>query len=116
MAPHQIIGRSNATVEEAVETRAQGADYVAVGAMFPTGSKSNTRPAGLETLRRVRPLFPGPIVAIGGINEANAGDVIAAGADAVAVISSVAAANDPEAAAGRLIDRIQAALVARGAA
>ena len=115
MAPHQIAGRSNATVEEAAESHGQGADYVAIGAIFPTGTKSNTRPAGLDTLCRVRSLVQGPIVAIGGINEANAGDVIAAGADAVAVISSVAAANDPEAAAGRLIDRIQAALAARGA-
>ena len=116
MAPHQIVGRSNATVEEAAESDGQGADYVAVGAIFPTGSKSNTRPAGLETLRRVRSQVQGPIVAIGGINEANAGDVVAAGADAVAVISAVAAASDSEASAARLIDRIQAALAARGAA
>ena len=116
MAPHQIVGSSNATVEEAAESHGQGTDYVAVGAIFPTGTKSNTRPAGLETLRRVRSLVQGPIVAIGGINEANAADVIAAGADAVAVISAVAAANDPEAAARSLIDRIQDALAARGAA
>ena len=116
MAPHQIVGSSNATVEEAAESHGQGADYVAVGAIFPTGTKSNTRPAGLETLRRVRSRVQGPIVAIGGINEANAGDVIAAGADAVAVISAVAAASDPEAAARSLIDRIQDALAARGAA
>ena len=116
MAPHQIVGSSNATVEEAAESHGQGADYVAVGAIFPTGTKSNTRPAGLETLRRVRSLVQGSIVAIGGINEANAADVIAAGADAVAVISAVAAANDPEAAARSLIDRIQDALAARGAA
>jgi thiamine-phosphate diphosphorylase len=116
LAADQIIGRSNATVEEAADTQDQGADYIAVGAIFPTGTKTNTRPAGLETLRRVRTMARLPIVAIGGISEANAGDVIAAGADAVAVISAVAGADDPEEAARRLTDRIQAALAARGAA
>ena len=116
LAADQLVGRSNATVEEATATQGQGADYIAVGAIFPTDTKANTRPAGLETLRRVRTLARVPIVAIGGIDEANAGDVIAAGADAVAVISAVAGASDPEAAATRLNDRIQAALATRGPA
>ena len=50
LGPHQIIGTSNALLEEAQDSERRGADYLAVGAMFPTGSKERTRPAGLETL------------------------------------------------------------------
>ena len=106
LKPHQLIGRSNATVEEAAESEAGGADYVAVGAIFPTGTKGNTRPAGLETLRRVAATARVPVIAISGIIEENVGEVIAAGADAVAVISAVAAAAEPEEAARRLVERI----------
>ena len=57
-----------------------GADYVAVGSMFPTGSKAAFRLVGPALLRRVRPLIPVPLVAIGWITEANVGEVIRAGA------------------------------------
>ena len=50
--PHQIIGTSSALLEEALESEEQGADYLAVGAIFPTDTKEKTRPAGLETLER----------------------------------------------------------------
>lgn len=109
LKPRQLVGRSNALLEEALVSHAKGADYVAVGSIFPTTSKSNTRPAGLETLRRVRQAFPGPLVAIGGINETNVGSVVAAGADAVCVISAVTAAPDPRDAARRLVEAIRLA-------
>ena len=54
LRPHQIIGTSNALLEEAQDSERRGADYLAVGAMFPTSTKERTRPAGLETLGRVR--------------------------------------------------------------
>ena len=116
LAPSQLAGCSNATVEEAQESEDNGADYVAVGRMFPTESKSNTRPAGLETLRRVRETAQAPLVAIGGITEGNVESVVEAGADAVAVIGAVAAAADPREAARRLADRIGNALERRGGA
>ena len=56
--PHQIIGTSSALLEEALESERQGADYLAVGAIFPTDTKEKTRPAGLETLERVRRRVP----------------------------------------------------------
>lgn len=115
LKPQQLIGTSNALLEEAQASEDGGADYIAVGSIFPTGTKSNTRPAGLETLRRVREAVQAPIVAIGGINDGNVEEVIAAGADAVAVISAVTGAPDPEAAARRLTERIQGALARRGA-
>lgn len=110
LAPGQLIGRSNATVEEALEAQQLGADYIAVGSIFPTTTKDKIRPAGLETLRRVRDFAQVPLVAIGGINESNVEQVIEAGADAAAVISAVASAPDPEEAARRLTDKIHGAL------
>ena len=116
LAPSQLAGRSNATVEEAQESESGGADYVAVGRMFHTESKSNTRPAGLETLRRVRETAQAPLVAIGGITDENVESVVEAGADAVAVIGAVAGAADPREAAKRLAERIGNALERRGGA
>ena len=97
-----IIGTSNATVAEAQASDAGGADYLAVGAIYATSSKDNTRPAGLETLAKVRAVTQRPIVAIGGINAGNIEPVLVAGADAVAVISAIGMAPDPEAAAREL--------------
>lgn len=108
MSPGQIIGVSCATVDEAIEADARGADYIAVGSTFPTESKLDTRPAGLVTLRRVREVTRRPLVAIGGINADNVGQVMAAGADAVAVISAVVGAPGPEAAAKLLRERMEA--------
>ena len=109
LAPRQVAGRSNATLEEAMASWEQGADYVAVGAIYPTSTKERTRPAGLETLRRVRAQVPAPLVAIGGINAGNVAPVVQAGADAVCVISAVALAPDPRAAARELVARIREA-------
>ena len=97
-----IIGISTNTAEEARRAEAAGADYVAVGAIFPTQSKDTTRPASLERLREVKAAVGVPVVAIGGIDASNIGSVIEAGADAAAVISAVCAADDPRAAAAEL--------------
>ena len=105
----QIIGTSNALLEEAQDSEGRGADYLAVGAMFPTDTKERTRPAGLETLRMVRDKTSLPLVAIGGIKEDNIAGVVAAGADAACVISAVVGDPDPEAAARRLVAAIEAA-------
>lgn len=103
IAPPLIIGASTNNVEEAQRAESDGADYVAVGSIFPTSSKDVTRAASIERLREVKAAVHVPVVAIGGINASNIGSVIAAGADAVAVISSVCAADDPRAAAAELM-------------
>lgn len=109
LAPHQFVGTSNALLEEAQASGAEGADYIAVGAMYDSSSKGNTRPAGIEGLRRVREIVSGvPIVAIGGINLGNVDPVLEAGADGVCVISAVCLADDPEGAARDLAGHIQA--------
>lgn len=106
LRPWQLAGTSNALVDEAQASLDGGADYIAVGRMFPTGSKSNTRPAGPETLAKVRALVPAdgpPVLAIGGITPENVGEVAKAGADGICVIAAVTSAPDPRAAAERLL-------------
>lgn len=97
-----LIGCSTATLEEALRAEEEGADYIAVGSIFPTTSKQDIRMAGLETLRQVKKAVPLPVVAIGGINKDNISQVIAAGADSAAVISAVIEAEDIEKAAREL--------------
>ncbi len=97
-----IIGASTNDADEARLAQADGADYVSVGRLFETGSKADTRPATTETLRAVKAALSVPVCAIGGINESNIDEVIAAGADMVAVISAVCSAPDPREAARKL--------------
>lgn len=103
----KIVGGSTTTVEQAVSFEADGADYIAVGSMYPTASKEIVKVVGLERLRQVRQAVTVPLVAIGGINKDNVADVISAGADAVAVISAVLTADDIEKAARQILDRLE---------
>lgn len=100
-----IIGRSVSTPEAARRAERTGADYLGVGAVFETNSKE-TDPEqsniGLERVREIRETTELPLVGIGGITPENAGRVVEAGADGVAVISAITAADDPERATRRL--------------
>jgi thiamine-phosphate diphosphorylase len=107
LAPDKIIGRSTHNLSEAELAESEGADYIAVGSMYPTTSKEEFTLAGLETLRQIREKTSLPLVAIGGINETNAAEVIEAGADGIAVISAVLGAEDVEKAARNLVDIIE---------
>lgn len=105
----KILGLSTHSEVQAAAAQAAGADYVAVGSMFPTATKPEFQLVGVALARRVRPLVRVPLIGIGGITPANVGEVIAAGCDGVAVISAVCAAPDPAAAARRFIEAIDAA-------
>jgi thiamine-phosphate pyrophosphorylase len=84
------LGVSTHNSEQLRQADTTTADYVAIGPVFATSSKENPDPVvGLDGVRRARELTQKPLVAIGGINRANALDVIRAGADAVAVISDL---------------------------
>ncbi len=111
LPPGKIIGCSTTSAEQAVNAEAGGADYIAVGAIYPTSSKtSTTTPAkvvGLETLRQVREAVTLPVVAIGSITRDNAPEVIAAGADSVAVISAVLGAESPEEASRQIAEKFE---------
>ncbi len=98
----KLIGISTRTVAQAKKAEADGADYIGLGAMFPTGSKDDAKLVGISRLRELRQAVRLPIVAIGGINYANAAEVIDAGADALATISAVAADPQPVLAAREL--------------
>ena len=102
LGPDRLIGISTRTVDQALKAETQGVDYIAVGSIFPTATKSDIELVGLDTLRRVRRAVQLPLVAIGGISYANAAEVVDAGADAVAVISAVAADPQPVLAAREL--------------
>src|SRR5512140_36857 len=104
MGPGRILGVSVETVEEAILAEKDGADYLGVGPVFESrGTKPDAgQPLGVDRIARIRRGCGLPIVAIGGINAENARMVREAGADAAAVISSIAAADDIAHAARRL--------------
>ncbi len=94
-----LVGLSTHTLDQVRESRARPIDYVAFGPIFATGSKlSEFSARGLGLLREAVALARRPLVAIGGISEANASEVGASGAAAAAVISAIADASDPAAA------------------
>jgi thiamine-phosphate pyrophosphorylase len=104
----RLIGISTHNPAQAVEAEAGGADYIGYGPIFPTATKENPDPVvGVDGLRQVRARIRIPIVAIGGITAKNAGDVRAAGADGIAVVSAVLASPDPAAALAELMKAIQ---------
>jgi thiamine-phosphate diphosphorylase len=94
-----IVGVSTNNPAEALQAERDGASYVAVGDIFGTTAKQGTRPASPERLAQVKAAVQVPVIGIGGINAGNVAQVMAAGADGVAVISAVCAAPDPQAAA-----------------
>ena len=112
LGPGQVVGRSNHSRQELVDSLAQGADHVAFGAIYATSTKvsaDTSRPVGPEGLQAARKMTDLPLVAIGGINEDNIEAVVKAGADAVCVTAAVGLADDPEDAARRLVRRIEEA-------
>ena len=104
----KLIGCSTTTAKEALKAEADGADYIAVGSIYPTKSKSDINVVGLERLKEIREVVSLPIVAIGGISADNARNVIDTGADAVAVISAILASDDIEQATRRIAERLEA--------
>jgi thiamine-phosphate pyrophosphorylase len=101
------IGVSTHDVEQARVAAAGGADYVGFGPIFATSTKrTGYSPRGLEGLRQVRAAVTLPIVAIGGIDFDNAAEVIAVGADAVAMISALAGSPDAAGAARIALERL----------
>lgn len=91
LGENAIIGYSTHNLDQARAALVLPIDYVAIGPIFPTTSKKDTEPVlGLEGLKKVRDVLGGtPLVAIGGITRSNAMEVLAGGADSVAVISAL---------------------------
>jgi thiamine-phosphate pyrophosphorylase len=98
-----IIGISAESLEDAVQAEKDGADYIGVSPIYATPTKTDAASSlGLEGLREIRKSVKIPLVGIGGLNRENAGEVINNGADGVAVVSAIVAADDPEKAAREL--------------
>jgi thiamine-phosphate pyrophosphorylase len=103
----KCVGVSTHNVEQFERALLTSADYIAIGPIFPTGSKANPDPVvGLETIRRVRTLTDKPIVAIGGITLEAAAQVRRAGADCVAVVSDILRAESPAQRASEYLDAL----------
>lgn len=95
VGPDMIVGVSTGTVEEALRAEAEGADYVAIGPIYETATKSDAGAAvGLQAITDIRHAVGVPVVAIGGIGMGNIASVAAAGADSAVVVSAVVCASD----------------------
>jgi thiamine-phosphate diphosphorylase len=109
IAPHGfLLGRSVDTPQEARVATTEGADYLGVGPVFTTTSKTGLgAPIGPEGVREVVAATPLPVVGIGGIQPGNAAAVVVAGAVGVAVISAVLAAHEPAVAVREIVRQIR---------
>ena len=102
IGPDRILGITARTVEEAAAAQRAGADYIGVGAVFPTGTKRDARPMTKQRLRDIRAAVSIPVVAIGGVHAGNIMELAGSGVDGVAVVSAIFAAKDPGEAAAEL--------------
>ena len=96
LGPDKIIGVSAQTVEQAVLAEKRGADYLGVGAVFPTGSKDDAEDVSKETLRAICEAVSIPVIAIGGISQDNVRELAGSGLAGIAVISAIYAQSDIE--------------------
>ncbi len=114
LGPAAVIGVTAHSLEEVRAAEGCGAHYIGFGSIYPSPSKTVEAIQGLEGLRRARPLTDLPIIAIGGITVDRASEIIAAGADGVAVISGLWSAEDPESRAREYARAIELGRESRG--
>jgi thiamine-phosphate pyrophosphorylase len=99
----KIIGVSAATLGEALAAEKAGADYIGVGAMYSTQTKTNTRAVTIDTLSKIKKHAGIPVVAIGGINEKNFVPLREAGIDGLAIVSAILGKEDIKEAARKFV-------------
>ncbi len=97
-----LLGVSAASVKEAVQAANDGADYLGVGAMFPTGTKTDANYVSIEELKKIRHAVNLPIIAIGGINKGNIKQFHDTGINGLAVVSAIIAQPDIQKAAAEM--------------
>lgn len=101
-----VCGKSTHSLEQARAAMEEGADYIAVGPIFPTPTKPDYPPVGLDLIREVKKIASVPFVAIGGIDETNLDGVLSAGAERVAFVRAIFGAEDIRAATRRLKEKV----------
>lgn len=110
LGPRAIIGLSVETPEQALEANQFDVDYLGLSPVFATATKTDLPPhLGLQGVEEIRALSRHQLIAIGGINSANAKEVINAGAHGLAVVSALCSAPDPKTAAIELCEKITVA-------
>ena len=107
LGPDKIIGVSAQTVEQALLAEQKGADYLGVGAVFPTGSKDDAVEVSHETLKAICEAVKIPVIAIGGISTGNVMELSGSSICGIAVISAIFAKPDIEAAAKELKEQTE---------
>lgn len=101
----KIIGATAKTVPQALEAYRQGADYLGVGAIYPTTTHVKTVITSVETLKDICRSVPIPVNAIGGLNKTNLGVLRGAGIAGICVVSAIMKSPDPEAEAKILLEK-----------
>lgn len=112
VGPDIVIGVSASSLQEAEQAVRDGADYLGVGAIFPTETKKDASCTGLELFRTITAASPLPVAAIGGINERTLPEIITAGAECVCMVSAITMARDIPSQVARLRDIIRKAKTA----
>ncbi len=107
LGPDKIVGATAKTVDAAIKAWEEGADYLGVGAIYPTTTKVVTILTKPETLKAICEAVPIPVVAIGGLNAGNMDILEGCRMDGVAVVSAIMKAEDPKKAAEELKETIQ---------
>lgn len=102
LGPDKIIGVSAQTVEQAILAEKRGADYLGVGAAFPTGTKSDAKPLSHETMKAIAEAVSIPVIAIGGITKDNIPQLAGNGLAGIAVVSAIYAQKNIKAATAEL--------------
>ena len=106
----KVVGVSAQTVEQAIQAEKDGADYLGVGAVFPTGSKDDADDVSHDTVKAICEAVSIPVIAIGGISKDNVGQLSGLGLDGIAVISAIYASDDLKSATEDLKAKTVAAL------
>ena len=95
LAPELLIGASTHSLEQALQAQKDGADYINIGPIFPTGTKEGAEGSlGTEAIAKISPSLEVPFTVMGGINEANIDQVLAQGARRVAMVTAITRATD----------------------
>ena len=95
IGPGKLLGLSAGNVQQAQQAQQDGADYIGVGAVFPTGTKQDATWIGKDKLKEIAQSVEIPIVGIGGIQQANIGQIFGSGIDGVAVVSAIMGSKEP---------------------